>query len=496
MSNLYTTKEKDHEFGQQFAMALTIAGMGLSLLVTVFSLFHVDVFLRVYKLPLHSYSTGNLIFTIVNTSNDLIGAYLLDAVATKMNRSDLIAISGSLLALCFLTPFFRWKDPSENEIYDEIHFVASISIYDTLYSFTAILLGSLVTDNHHLSDKERVNFMASGKILNLFAAFLVAKTGLEIFDTNNMNQFRIFLVVLALVVTVLFLVAQIMIHYQVVLNWKAMRVWFLNNDKRQSGASKTTARLKPKQVVQDFWGCNNFWAWVGMELFLESQISFSDAFLKTFVDQLVYEEGVSRELCDWLLSIIRPLGLICTILCYIPIRRLGYKKMYPILFGTNIIISTSIWFGASHKYTGVIVSFLIVYPAITGAVTAAGFHLVMSDMVLEMKKMHAAEGRHDEASLAALFMGVNALFCKPAESILPVVAANMLDTLDMSSEGNEDVQQALFKLLIIPPMIFSFLEWISWRRFTLTPAATSQMREDLRKLESRSKRIHDGELVP
>ena len=91
-------------------------------------------------------------------------------------------------------------------------------------------------------------------------------------------------------------------------------------------------------------------------------------------------------------------------------------------------------------------------------------------------------------------LGVNALFCKPAESILPVVAANMLDTLDLTSEGNEDVQRVLFKLLVIPPLVFSFLEWISWSRFTLTPAATNQMREDLRKIESK-KRLYDGEIV-
>jgi len=101
-STSYSMKSHDHEFGQQFMTALTIAGMGLSLLVTVFGLFHVDVFLRVYRLPLHAYSTGNLIFTVINTSNGLLGAYLLDAAATRMNRSDLIGISGCIFALCFL----------------------------------------------------------------------------------------------------------------------------------------------------------------------------------------------------------------------------------------------------------------------------------------------------------------------------------------------------------------------------------------------------------
>mmetsp|Transcript_16064 Transcript_16064/g.44424 ORF Transcript_16064/g.44424 Transcript_16064/m.44424 type:complete len:529 (-) Transcript_16064:148-1734(-) len=487
-------KLHDHIFGQKFTMALTIAGMGLGLLVTIFSLFHVEMFLRVYRLPLHVYSTGNLIFTVINTFNDLLGAYILDAAATRMNRSDLIGISGCTLAMFFLSPFFRWKDPSRNEIYDQAHFVLSISMYDTLYSFTAILLGSLVTDNHHLTDKERVNFMASGKILNLFASFFVAKIGLEIFETNDINKFRIFLVTVALFVAVIFLVSQMMIHYQVVVYWKSMRIRFLRSHKRRTHGPRATARLKPKQVIQDFWGYNNFWAWVGMELLLESQMSFSDAFLKTFVDQLLHDEGVSREGCDWLLSIVRPLGLICTILCYIPIRRLGYKNIYPVLFSTNIVLCSCIWLGASHKATGTIISFLIVYPAITTAVATAGFHLVMSDMVLEMKKMHLAEGRQDEASLAALFMGVNALFCKPAESILPIIAAYMLDKLDLTSDGNEDVQQILFKLLVIPPLVFSVLEWISWRRFTLTPTDTRQMREELRKMESRKRLVSDDEV--
>ena len=96
------TKKHDHEFGRHFATALTIAGIGLSLLMTVFSPFHVDVFLRVYRLPLQTYSIGNVIITLITTANDLIGAYFLDMAATKMNRSDLVGISGSILALCFL----------------------------------------------------------------------------------------------------------------------------------------------------------------------------------------------------------------------------------------------------------------------------------------------------------------------------------------------------------------------------------------------------------
>ncbi len=381
------------------------------------------------------------------------------------------------------------------ELFDEVHFIVSMSLFDTLNSFTAILLGSLVTDNHHMTDQERVNFMASGKILNLVSAFVVARIGLVIFDEEDMHDFRVFLVILAAVVGMLFLMAQIMTHYHVVVRWKSMSIRFLDFGKRQDQAPRTSGKLMIRQVVHDFWRHSNFWAWIGMELFLESQNSFSNAFMKTFVDRLVHDEGVSRDWCDWLLSIIRPLGLVCGVLCYIPIRRFGYRKVYPILFATNIVLCLTMLIGADQTSTNAIIAFLVVYPAITDAVAAAGFHLVMSDMVLEMKKMHAIDGRQDEPSLAGLFMGFNALFCKPAESILPVVAANMLDPLDLTVEGNADVQRVLFKLLVIPPLVFSFIEWISWSRFTLTPSETSQMRDELRMIELSGRRTSDESLA-
>jgi hypothetical protein len=44
-----------------------------------------------------------------------------------------------------------------------------------------------------MSDKERVWFMASGKICNLITAFFVVRIGLELFDEEDLKHFRIFL---------------------------------------------------------------------------------------------------------------------------------------------------------------------------------------------------------------------------------------------------------------------------------------------------------------
>jgi Na+/melibiose symporter-like transporter len=250
-----------------------------------------------------------------------------------------------------------------------------MSMYDTMYSFSAILLGSLVTDNHHLTDTERVNFMASGKILNLVSAFLVAKIGLNIFDEDDMPKFRVFLVSLSAIVTVLFLVAQAMTHYNIFIRWKSFKISFLDIKHEKPSTHNSSEKLKPRQVFKDFWLHDNFWAWIWMELLLEAQNSFYGAFLKTFVDQLLHDEGVSRERCDWLLSVSRPLGLILAILCYIPIGRMGYKKVYFSLFAVNFVMSAFMLLTATHQSTTSIAVFLVIYPAITSAVVSAGFHL-------------------------------------------------------------------------------------------------------------------------
>jgi hypothetical protein len=522
-----TTSTTSHDGGhhdfqdkQHVMMGLNIAGVAATCLTTIFGLFHVDVFLRAYELPLPVYSAGSVIFAIVNTANDVAGAWLVDHVATTMPRSDLVGISGCVFCLAFLTPFFRYSS-SSSVMQGGAHFVASMSAYDTLYSFTAILMGSVVTDNHSMTDKARVQYMASSKVLNLVASLVVARIGLSLFDVTNLRPFRSFLVVLASAVGVLFVTAQAMILGMTRANTtcreflgvllrpfqRARLRLGLDSDKNNynykpahqqqqslqyggesSSSTSSKRKLRWRQVVKDFRGHSNFWAWIGMEMLLEAQNTFVTSFLKTFVDQLVLEVGVSRVTCDWLLSMIRPLTQVVSIFAYIPIRRFGYPRVYTILFGVNMILSLTLLIMADETSTTWIIFFLCTYPVVTGAVMSAGFHLAMSDMVLESKRKHALEGRHDAPSLAGIFMGANALVCKPMESLLPVITATVLHrSKEYESKKN------LFYLLVLPPLFCSCLQLLSWSRFDLHSKLTDKMRDELKKLHSRSE--SDIELV-
>lgn len=472
---IHLSPVSEASYSKQFLRGLTLAGVAASLLSTVFGLLYVDVFLRVYELPLHSFAKGNLIFGFINTANDLVGAWWVDTRATQQSRSAMVGVAGCVLAVGFLAPFFRWSRGL-------VHFVLSMSFYDTMYSFMTILMGSVVTDNHHMSDSDRVNFMASGRFATLVAGFLVARLGLEIFEMNDMEHLQLFLLIVSIVVCVMFMIAQFMMDSS-------------NSSSDMASPkseSKTKRTLQASRVCRDFWNHSNFRAWIGMELLLESQNTFCISFLKTFVDRLILGDAISRDACDILLSLLRPLTQIAGILCYIPIRKIGYPRVYTWLFVSNLVLSLiCLLFGSpSNPYLTVV--FLVLYNVTTGAVMSAGFHLAMSDMVLEMKYKHATERRTDEPSLAGMFMGANALLCKPMESFLPIIAAIFLDDTEFQTEAkSESAQWVLFYMLVLPPLFFSGLQILSWSHYTLLPGKADKLRSELRRMNDVSDGIHD-----
>lgn len=474
---------KNHQ-PPQFLVGLTIASLASTLLSTLYELFYVDFFLRIYELPLETFGGGNVVFSLISTSTTVAGAWFVDSYAHQSSRSNIIGLSGCLYSFAFLSPFFRWQS-SRGLVLDGLHFILTTSLYDSLFSFSSVLLGSIVTDDHTMSDQDRIHFMASGKLVNLIASFIVARVGLKMFSDDDTFNFCLYIVMISFLASCLFSVAQSMVQPGVSILWKRLATRKPTTPDNQTDTVRrrkhsTKRKLRLRQVILDFWMHDNFRAWIGMEMLLECQNSFVISFLKTFVDRLIVDAGGSREACDWLLSLLSPMKQIAAILCYVPIRHMGYRKTYTYMFWANLILSTTCLAVASPSQPSSIIAFLFVYAVMTGAVQSSGFHLAMSDMVLEMKRNHAMEGRADEPSLAGLFIGANALLCKPMTSVLPIVAAYFLHETDFTSnEQSESAQWVLFYLLVVPPLVFSCLQLVSWRNYNLNTTRMNRMRAEL-----------------
>ena len=540
---------------------LTIAGVVTYCFNTLFGLFHVDVFLRAYQLPYTTYSVGRFVYGVTSTIASLWGAWWIDSqvamagttsTTTKNSnghnkdnhhnhskiiehRSDVVGCLGVLLSLSFVMPFCRfWQHESGVglwQVLDGLHFVVSMTIYDTLSTIMTISLASAVSDDHNMTDQERVQNMSSSQVYNLVASMMVAFVGLLLFPHNTtygddmveyrLGNFQFYIVVLAGVAIWVYGMAQSIIsgkHLEFTARnpkhklWHIWKGWtvalpsrqlqqdqrqtktttshtatnhdIINNNHNHSSnhrqSSEQSKNLEWRQAMMDLWSHTNFIRWIVLEMLLEMQTHFVQTFFKTFLDQLLVD--LPHEITDWALSLLRPMQQIMTIFCYVPIRRYGYAKVYLLGLGFFFILSFIMLLIATPKSSLLIFLFLVIYVVGTEAIRAAGFYLVMSDLVLELKLSHSQQGRFNEPSLAGLLLGATTLFCKPMQSVLPIIAATLLDKYP------QNTQSALYDLLVIPPFICCFLQLWVWWDYDLHPKRTHELRIELQEFHFYSKK--------
>ncbi|ETV73124.1 hypothetical protein H257_11946 [Aphanomyces astaci] len=85
-----------------------------------------------------------------------------------------------------------------------------------------------------------------------------------------------------------------------------------------------------------------------------------------------------------------------------------------------------------------------------------------------------------------MLMGLNAVFCKPMDSVLPILAAHWLhvSTSGLKEEDNENMKKAMFQLLVAPPVVLCIVQMWSWSKYTLTPDAMAAIEAQLAQLRA------------
>lgn len=491
------------DLDQEILQGLTIAGVVVCCLRTIFALFHVELFLRAYQLPYATYSFGRVLFSVLSTGFTLVGARWLDSkvATTRLERIDLVGWLGILLAFSFILPFGRFWQPDADSLYwqafDGLHFVVSLTLYDTLSTITTISLASAVSDDHNMTDQERIANQSSSQLYNLVASLIVATLGIKLFDPQGLANFQIYVVLLAALAIFVFGAAQSIIsgkyrdytsRNQKKRLWNIWKGWtvaipkeirmptgmessYSNNATDEAKRSKIVWR----QVVKDLWNHSNFLRWLVLEMLLEMQTHFVLSFFKTFVDQLLVD--VPHIISDWSLTLLQPMHQLMTIACYVPIKYYGYPRVYTVGFVILWLLSSVTLLVASPTgATSWTLVFLVVYAVGSEALRASAFYLVMSDLVLELKQSYTQQGRMNEPSLAGLLLGATTLVCKPMQSLLPILAATLLDAYP------QQPREVLFYLLVLPPWICSMLQLWVWMKYDLHPHRTYELKEELQEI--------------
>ncbi|KAH9119475.1 hypothetical protein LEN26_011634 [Aphanomyces euteiches] len=459
-SDVDDTKKQDHPQAQVSSwiyVAFCAEACASVMLTVTFNTFHVETFLSDYKLDLTAYATGHAIYAVINTLNDILGAVILDYLALAKGRAWLLQCGGLLWAVSFLLPWFPW--PS----YPAIHFVFSLSCYDTMFSFCAIAGGSLLTEMD-ISDSTRIHVLRVKTIAGMSVGFIVTTLGQAWFP--NKPLFRFFCIGIALLSACCFLV-----FYQCVSRLQ----------RRQPSVKQLSSpSFSLKTVLSDFWKLSNFHAWLGMEMCLETQTNFNRSYVRLFVTHFAPS-------ATWLVSVLPLAKQAAKFAAFSAFDRVGVYQVYRWSFLVKMSAAVFVLACCRGDYAAAPAWLIVAFLALNCIATelpTGGFTVAMSHMNKELTLQRYRAHRFNDPSAAGMFMGLNAVFCKPMDSFLPIVAAKWLDNAGFhTDEMSYSVQTALFHLLVVPPLVMGAFQYWSWSRYTLNQTTLKRIQAEIDELQ-------------
>eukprot|EP00050_Salpingoeca_kvevrii_P021049 m.105672 g.105672 ORF g.105672 m.105672 type:complete len:404 (+) comp9154_c0_seq3:98-1309(+) len=189
-------------------VAYGAATLCISMLHNIFLLYHVQTFLRAYRLGQTSFWWGELLFLVWNSVNDFVCGWISDAndlaqaqpraaharvtEDTIARRIRALSLGGPGFALSFMLFWFQWAPPG-------IQFAICLCVYDGFLTFLDINHAALLADMA-VTERDRTDmnmytsvFSAAGS-LSVFVSFAV-------WSSADLAPFQLFCGVLAVIAT-------------------------------------------------------------------------------------------------------------------------------------------------------------------------------------------------------------------------------------------------------------------------------------------------------
>ncbi len=270
---------------QRQLFGYAVATFGLRCLNSVFALYTTEVFLRIYNLDVQWFYYTQLLYSLWNAINDPLFGWLQDG-GQGARRAPAILRGGPFLAISFMLPWLPLSDPA-SPVSVGLHYMASLSLYDAAFTWTALAHCSLFADIQLSSDTNRSSLQRvsdAGSMLGCLPVLLSR----AVFDRTNMTSFTLLMVVLAA------FSAACLIYAGCMLKERPNRIVIPQNcrehDKELEGDSKDPPlRLFISQICRQ----TSFWAFVIVNFIQLCNIAINDSFYVLFSDVLIGPKAVS-----------------------------------------------------------------------------------------------------------------------------------------------------------------------------------------------------------
>lgn len=454
----------------------------LGLLTTVFSLKYVEFFFQELELlPLY-FTVGQIIYAIVNAGNDPLMGQLTDQTDPKKwgsRRLIYIKYGAFLWAGAFLLVWWPWSFTNDLIIF--LHFVISISVFDTMYSLLGLCHGAVLSEmTSDTDERSRAQFWAYLSSTIITISVLVIIGGMK----PTSMRFRLFTIIAAIISTVGLLIMA---------NWTTERPEFKKD---------TTGPLK-QSLIRSL-KTRSFLYFLGWNFFniLIFQLLLNFMFTYVFVLQrhvpmltLPFLGHLSTETIalvftfflyltlifsgQFLCRKLRPKwGMWKTTLRFGMLRILGMVSFFLISWLIPPL-AWMVWLGlASHFFFG---GYLVYrYPL----------------MYLSIDEDEVEHGKRREG----MYLGINALFTKPAISAAAVLGTALLINIFHFKQGaGPGVQPELAflgikVLMLIVPALATAMSLIFIYFYPLHDERLQRLKENLAEVHKNKREEIDVEL--
>ena len=396
-----------------------ITGMiPLTIIIGVFRLGYIKFFYDSLGLNEVLFVVGMTIFMIINMLNDpLIGQWQDNTDVKKWGSRRIVYIKwfSPLLVIVFAFMWFPWSTDAATPIGQFVmflHFLISISVFDTLSNIVTMAWMALLPDmTSDLGERTKINFL--GGILALFASFAVITVPTMVDDREFFQVFNIIVAIISYICYVL--------------------VVKLSKESPEYQHDRSPPLLTAiKQTVKS----KSFTMFVGFNFFKTIIASIQLSYVFIFFI-LIGPENVGLY---FLIVII--VGWSSNILCMRLRKKHGFKKL--------LLQFTTIQF-----IGGFILFFLVLIPSISIPAMWIGlafsaffggagvFGVIMQTLPIDEDEVKYGSRRE------GMFYGINALFTKPTESIGPIIVTIILVLTGYVQNSPVQTESAMFGIIFV-----------------------------------------------
>ena len=453
-------KKTTYQLTKKQKRSYAVGAIPGGLLGYVFGLYYIDFFYQDVGMEFLPMVIGLIIYAVINAINDPLLGQLSDKTDREKwggRRIPYIKYGAPIWAISFVLLWFPWS--FDNQIIMLLHYTITICAYDTMLTLVILCWMALLPEmTSNIDERNQINLLI---LLIGFFGLLPFLILIPIFKEAGLPAFQLINIIIAIISVICY-------------------VFVVKHSEEKPEFQKDKV-FDIKSSIKEVLKYKSFRAFLGYNFCITFNGSISLAFL--FAYGLLIGGGLGATLLFLMIFLFVGYSsyFYCTKLrSKLPMRtiilRLGVVKAFGAIGFFFLMLVPGLEESITVALIGIIYAFVF-----------GGFAIFDSNLLYIM--MDEDEVKHGNRR-EGMFLGINALFIKPASSFGPIIGLAFLEAFGFVKNATTQSPEAMFgiKLLFfVVPAIFLLIGLMFLYFYPLHGEKLKELEESLAALHQQKK---------